>query len=297
MHREFGVENASFSPDGRLCVFCPGCNDQPFSLWDASAWKELRRIDLHGNVVVRAVFSSNGKDLIVGFHGGRIGVMALNNDQLTAAYDTPGFHFDRLWLQGDSVMATFGEVRGVFRLNLRTGRVSKVSMGPGLLDLTRDFRFGAVGTKDYLTLQIKERSKGKVRKKICARKTVLGMLPFTGRVAFSADGRRFAAEDKEGVQIWDLELGKLLHVIPEAGRAEFSPDGRMLFLDRNPLLRLWDATSGQLRQTFGDDDPFSLFCLEPDGNRLVTIHGTMKVCVWQARQQSGETHVQKSPFC
>jgi WD40 repeat protein len=284
MHREFGVENASFSPDGRLCVFCPGCNDQPFSLWDACAWKELRRIDLHGNVVVRAVFSSNGKNLIVGFHGGRIGVMALNNDQLTAAFDTPGFHFDRLWIQGDSVMATFGEAVGVYRLDLQAGRVSKVSMGSGLLGMTRDLKLGAVGTKDDLTIKIKERSTGRVRTTICARKTVLGRLPFTGRVAFSADGRRFAAEDKEGVQIWDLELGKLLHVIPEAGRVEFSPDSRMLFLDQSPLLRLWDVNSGQLRQTFGDDDSCSLFCVAPDGKRLVTIHCRSKICVWQARQ-------------
>ena len=91
-----------------------------------------------------------------------------------------------------------------------------------------------------------------------------------GDLAFSPDGKRFAASISSGlydvpgvVQWWDMETGWLLQTVPNPGSGvlAFSPNGALLatqgFGARNPVnniqpdtIRLWDVTTGALHRTW-----------------------------------------------
>jgi WD40 repeat protein len=70
------------------------------------------------------------------------------------------------------------------------------------------------------------------------------------RIAYSADGRLFAASSLGGsVRVWDASTGRELAVLPHGGRAyglAFSPDGsRLATCCSDHTVRLWDVSTLQ----------------------------------------------------
>jgi WD40 repeat protein len=71
-------------------------------------------------------------------------------------------------------------------------------------------------------------------------------------VSFSPDGKRLAADDRNGVKLWELETGLVVLTLrdPTANEAgllvAFSPDGqRLAVCNRNGEVSIWDAGPGK----------------------------------------------------
>ena len=113
-------------------------------------------------------------------------------------------------------------------------------------------------------------------------------------LAFSPDGSRLAAGDKEKqrVWVWDARTGRLLHQTQwdEINfRLAFSPDGRRLAGVSRPKVQIRDVESGQeililrgapSRSSDGGFNP--VVAWSPDGMRLAATTWTGSVSLWNA---------------
>jgi len=170
----------------------------------------------------------------------------------------------------------------LYEVGVPSGEQRELFSAQNLVGVTPDGMLIAVKAEDGSRIEIRERSTGKVRTTLAARKRLREVLYFSGDAAFSDDGRLFAAEDTESVRIWDLTSGQAPLVIPERGdRLVFSPNGALLLIAGSSWLRLWDTKTGELRQTM--EDRVSAFAFRPDGKLLVTAHEGGTIRVWQAK--------------
>jgi len=113
-----------------------------------------------------------------------------------------------------------------------------------------------------------------------------------GRVAFSPDGLRVAAEGRGvGVlRIWNVATGAVLHDLASKGTADFlqfTPDGRSLIARDERSIRVWDTATFTLRQTIqvlGGERNSPGTALSRDGGRVAVGMGDGNV---QIRQLDG----------
>ncbi|GAA2207812.1 hypothetical protein GCM10009850_032700 [Nonomuraea monospora] len=94
---------------------------------------------------------------------------------------------------------------------------------------------------------------------------------------FSPDGRRLAVSTADGVRLWDVASGKVLHsaLVPPAEGVEFSPDGRFLAGTwRGQWLVLWRVDDGALllNTSIQADAPGAEPRFSPDA-RLLRVPG------------------------
>ena len=84
------------------------------------------------------------------------------------------------------------------------------------------------------------------------------------RVAFAADGKRFAAGAGSTVRIWDTSTAKPLFALPPLSRPvqalAFSPDDRWVAVAAADVIQRFDASDGQpakSRDSSRGWDPFT----------------------------------------
>jgi WD40 repeat protein len=118
---------------------------------------------------------------------------------------------------------------------------------------------------------------------------VLRMLKgFTGRVAFSSDGKTFASEHGRTLRLWDISTGA--ERLTFKGHADwplfFSPDGKILASagwDEIPSLketvRLWDVASGTVLRTIKESTGHVAF--SPDGKTLAGENNNGSITIWE----------------
>jgi WD40 repeat protein len=109
-------------------------------------------------------------------------------------------------------------------------------------------------------------------------------------VAFSPDGRRFAAVSRLGTGgLWETATGRriaTLHgFLQGMNSVAFSPDGTRLAIggDGNEAIKLWDLESLQELLTLeGEGSIFLSTAFSPDGDLLASRNSQGTLHVWRA---------------
>lgn len=111
-------------------------------------------------------------------------------------------------------------------------------------------------------------------------------------VAFSPDGNRMVAGDREGViHIYDIDTGKELATRTQPGAIfaiDFAPDGKSVVTGgSDKIVRLWDAQTLEQRQSMpGHDGPIYNVRFAEQGNLLATVGWNKNIRVWNTETGS-----------
>jgi WD40 repeat protein len=118
-----------------------------------------------------------------------------------------------------------------------------------------------------------------------AHKLVLrGKSEHTGAMAFSPDGRRFAAADGKEIVIWDTENARELmrlravnvikRVRDGVTALAFNADGTLIASGNyNGVLKVWDTATGKERLSIKAQDPVIALGFDADNKSLISISG------------------------
>ena len=259
------IHGMAFRPDGRLISGSVG----RIIHWDLQTAKPLKIIEEKfpdrsefpkGDLSLNGdLFAVSGSDSTINIWDTQTGAWIQNLKGHTQRISSVAFNVDSKWLAASSTPERF----------LVTYEV--------------------VAYRDA-TLLIWDVSTGGVKHRF----TVSGSIG-EGDLAFSPDGKRFAASISGGlhdaadvVQLWDMETGQLLQTVPNPGSGvlAFSPDGALLATDgfddlqlpvnniRYQTIRLWDVNTGALLRSwrYPEGDSLESLAFHPNGKILASGH-------------------------
>src|SRR5262249_31502999 len=219
-----------FSPDGKRLaalegVHTPGSADFAWNIdiWDAETGRDIRTLTGPKEYVSDMAFSADGKTLLLGVSGKAISVRnAADGKEVRRLRDLPAdVHTLTLSPRGDRVAFT--------EFWLKQNAPGSISYGPGTRVFLVNSRTGAELRR--WTLPAKMTSYGTLEKSWWG-------------VAFSPDGRKLAAWEKDGpIRVWNTETGEETCLLSggqsHSGGVAFSPDGKTLAVgDSGRVIRL-----------------------------------------------------------
>lgn len=125
-----------------------------------------------------------------------------------------------------------------------------------------------------------------------------------GGLAFNSDGRRVAialagagsrSNEKDGVQVFDVESGRELLRLDALGNPCFSPDDRWLATNRaDGSVTLWDAISGrEIRKFAAEGYRSRRIAICPDGGLMACSTDTGKVLIWDLSRDASPTIIDR----
>ena len=152
-------------------------------------------------------------------------------------------------------------------------------------------RASAFSPDEQWTVELGDDGAGRLRSLVTGQETDLDLnLKQISHVAFSPDGRRFAAVSRLGTGgLWETATGRriaMLHgFLQGMNSVAFSPDGTRLAIggDGNEAIKLWDLESLQELLTLeGEGSIFLSSAFSPDGDLLASRNGQGTLHVWRA---------------
>jgi RNA polymerase sigma factor (sigma-70 family) len=304
---EDGLRKAVFSPDGKLLAGAGG--EGNIILWDPGTGNRLRSWRGHSSLIDAIAFSPDGKVVAsagAGDHAIRQWLVA-TGEEITPFNGHTGF-VDSLKFSADGkTLMSWGNDRWFLEWDLQSGRERRRQFS----ELN-----GQVKNRQKLTLrEISGNGKlglltGKNRedsaihiwdyeldKELPALKGHRGWI---AALALSPDGQLLASGAEDGIRLWQMRNGQLLHHVPvpqpqppdrwQNWSLAFSPDGKLLaWTGTDNSIGICDVASGrQLRKWDAGENGADVLFFAPDGKSLLNSSGP-SVQVWDV--DSGKEHL------
>jgi WD40 repeat protein len=241
------IMGVDFAPDGSKLVSVS--RDGTLRMWDLNAEKSIYRSPPSRTRLETAIFTSDGKQMVV--CGGHLRD-GPNELKLCSAAN------------GQAIHSFLGH----------EGRVNRVRLSPdGKL---------LVSSGNDKTIRVWEVSTGKNLA------SLRGHTHHVYGVSFHPDGKRIASSGRDNsVRVWDWSLGKQIQLFKghtdQVIDVEFSPDGKHLASAcDDKTIRFWDVATGtELRRFLGHGHDIRDICFSPDSRLLASASGDKTVKVWE----------------
>jgi RNA polymerase sigma factor (sigma-70 family) len=266
----------AISPDGTTAAF--GLQDKTVRLWDVTTGKELCRLRGIQNETECVAFSPDGTKLATDGHEQTVRLWEVKTGK--ELHRCKGHHS---WVRcvafsPDGRTLASGSSGGVIRLwDTATGK--EVSPREShereteVIALSPDGKILATASRGDGTLRLWDVATGKELRRVA---DPAGFFC----VAFSPDGKRFAAVQGRTIRLYETATGRELfqckadEPTDEYSSLTFSPDGKRLIEgSRQKIVRLWDTFTGEKLQRLRTEDHGGLrdLALSPDGKTLGAV--------------------------
>jgi WD40 repeat protein len=276
----------AFSPDRRT-LFAGG-GDEPLSLWDPDTGEELARLPDHKGPLLDAMFSPDGKAVLVGSNsdvrcwdvatGGEVALLPQMGDgSRFLCFSSDGLFaasLGRNWLVRVWEIAT-GETRATIQLERYAPRAT----------LSAGAKFFATQVEADAHLLVWDVSSGE---QLWSGK---GADNYIQPLSFSPNGSLLASTGSDAtLRLWDATTGRVLWqhqqdllTLHDWGHAAFTRDGKtMAYLDLDGIVHLLDVATGKERFPIaGHMYAVPYLILTPDGKKVIT-GADMTIRVWDA---------------
>ena len=283
----YDMYSVAYSPDGKHIVSSATLTTSyAVILWDVSSGRKVRTFQGHDRKVNVVAFSSDGKYVVSGDHGGTIKLWDVSSGREVQTFIGHGGYVESVNLSSnDKYVVAAGEHDIINLWEVSSGNVIKTFKGHSgrfrSVAFSPDGKYVATGGDDK-TIKLWEVSTKKVIK------TLKGHISEVTAVAFSPDGKYIVSGDDNGtLKFWDIATTSALLTLYEKDSAKansvvFSPDGRHVVSgDDHGALKFWDLSKKSNIKTFrrSSSIAFKSAAFSPDGRYVVSgsVFGHLKL--------------------
>jgi WD40 repeat protein/DNA-binding SARP family transcriptional activator len=283
-HGDWGVYDATYSPDGTLLVTA---GESTARVWDAATGAPVVAFSGHTGLVLTVDVSPDGRRIVSGGSDAtaRVWEVATGRELMVLSGHAAAVHSARFTPDGRQVLTGGGD---------GTTRVWDVSVGgardhltvPAAEMITTTVAFTPDGTmfatpREPAGITLWDVTTGEQVR------TLTGPEVKLANIAFSPDGSRLAATSDltDHVPVWDVATGRLERTLAhedDVHAVSFAPDGRLLSASWDGTVSVWDVTTGERLDQLDHPAPAAFAQVSPDGRDLVTGDGTGTVTIWDA---------------
>lgn len=285
-HGEWGVDGATFSPDGTIVVTAGV--DLGARVWDADTGAPVLSFSGHTGNVFSVDVGPDGRRVVSSGSDAtaRVWEVATGRELMVLSGHGAAVHAARFTPDGRYVLTGGGD---------GTTRVWDVTVGgardhltvPAAQMITATVAFSPDGT---MFASPREPSGVTLWDAVTGDevRTLVGPDVKLANVAFSPDGRTLAATSDltDAIPLWDVASGELQRTLTghddDVHAVSFAPDGHLLSASWDGTARIWDVASGEEVGRLPHPEFTLVAIASPDGDVIVTGDETGTVTLWDA---------------
>ena len=297
----FPIKGTNFSPDGSKLL---AVEHEDAVVWDVHTGKQLGLIDIDNTEIIKAVYTPDGKQilmLIADYSDREHPTTALqlwdatSFKQITTLYKGGDINLKLIGYSHDGRSILLIDGKSAIVLNATTGAASHTvtQENEGDIDnvaLSPDDKHLAVVGQGRHVVHIWDLEKSADILQMSPKAVASDAGSSIRSIAFSPDGTRLLVSHNEYAIVWDAATGDTITELhghsnrSSVTSSKFSPDGsRIVTAGSDNTVRVWDAVNGELIKTFrGHTGNVNAASFSPDGKFIVSESDDKTVRLWDA---------------